>query len=454
MAVDQFGNTIYDQAQGPVNQGFNTNALLGGMSVQPQSPPSYPSGGATGTWQPSTPDSVNSAIDAGQQYGMFGQNTGAQQSDASQALKQLVQNTPTVNGRPTNWATGAQEAGLTNAIQPHHAADNTFADIVAGGLLAGTGAGALGYGPLAGAFGEDASALGAGALGDAASSAVPDTGALLNTGDIGAAGGAADATAGAGALPAGFTNLSGSYGIPAGATDLGDSMPWLSPSVQPQDLAKIMQNASGGGGNNSGSSPNWFGRNVLGQGQQGGGANSGTQGGQSQNSQQSNLPPALQAITGALQVAQGIKGLPGMTTQAQIQKNLATSQAAQQAYSDKSIQALMAAANKSSSMPRGMWGTNPGLNFANFAKGGSVKSQSGARSGGGDGQADDVPANLSSGEYVIPADVVSHLGSGNNDAGSSALDTLVQNARTHRASHGTKLPPKAKNPMQYIGDSK
>lgn len=44
----------------------------------------------------------------------------------------------------------------------------------------------------------------------------------------------------------------------------------------------------------------------------------------------------------------------------------------------------------------------------------------------GTGRSDDIPALLSEGEYVIPADVVATLGEGSNDAGASILDTLME----------------------------
>ena len=42
---------------------------------------------------------------------------------------------------------------------------------------------------------------------------------------------------------------------------------------------------------------------------------------------------------------------------------------------------------------------------------------------------DIVPAALSSGEYVIPAHVVSALGNGDNKAGARALDAMQKNVR-------------------------
>jgi hypothetical protein len=49
--------------------------------------------------------------------------------------------------------------------------------------------------------------------------------------------------------------------------------------------------------------------------------------------------------------------------------------------------------------------------------------------GGGNGTSDDVPAQLSQGEYVIPAHVVAALGNGSNDAGARQLDALQKRVR-------------------------
>ena len=40
------------------------------------------------------------------------------------------------------------------------------------------------------------------------------------------------------------------------------------------------------------------------------------------------------------------------------------------------------------------------------------------------------PAALSSGEFVVPADVVSHLGDGNNQNGASKLYSFMDQVRT------------------------
>ena len=71
-------------------------------------------------------------------------------------------------------------------------------------------------------------------------------------------------------------------------------------------------------------------------------------------------------------------------------------------------------------------------------------------SGHTSGQDDKIPAMLSDGEYVIPADVLAHLGDGNNNAGAKKLDEMVGKIRTSKGMKNT-LPPKAKSLASYIG---
>ena len=70
-----------------------------------------------------------------------------------------------------------------------------------------------------------------------------------------------------------------------------------------------------------------------------------------------------------------------------------------------------------------------------------------------DGMADKIPAKidnkqqakLSHGEFVVPADVVSHLGNGNSEAGAKQLYALmerVRKARTGTANQGRQINPK------------
>lgn len=66
------------------------------------------------------------------------------------------------------------------------------------------------------------------------------------------------------------------------------------------------------------------------------------------------------------------------------------------------------------------------------------------------GQDDKIPALLSDGEYVIPADVVAHLGDGNNTAGAKKLDMGLKKIRKHKGGIINKLPPKAKSLASYL----
>ena len=75
--------------------------------------------------------------------------------------------------------------------------------------------------------------------------------------------------------------------------------------------------------------------------------------------------------------------------------------------------------------------------------------------GDGDGTSDSVPAMLARGEFVIPADVVSGLGNGSNDAGAKILDEFMRVIRTHKQKHDAKrLPPDSKGPLAYLLQSK
>jgi hypothetical protein len=66
------------------------------------------------------------------------------------------------------------------------------------------------------------------------------------------------------------------------------------------------------------------------------------------------------------------------------------------------------------------------------------------------GQDDRVPAVLAKDEYVVPADVVAHLGDGSSNAGGQRLDQMVSGVRRHKSSAGDKFPPRAKSPLAYV----
>jgi hypothetical protein len=76
--------------------------------------------------------------------------------------------------------------------------------------------------------------------------------------------------------------------------------------------------------------------------------------------------------------------------------------------------------------------------------------------GPGDGMSDSIPASISgkrparlaTEEFVVPADVVSHLGNGSSDAGAKQLYAMmdrVRKARTGRKSQGREI-----NPQKYM----
>jgi len=77
-------------------------------------------------------------------------------------------------------------------------------------------------------------------------------------------------------------------------------------------------------------------------------------------------------------------------------------------------------------------------------------------SGGGDGMSDSIRANingnqearLADGEFVIPADVVSHLGNGSSKAGAKQLYSMMDKVRKART--GTKKQGKQINPRKYL----
>jgi hypothetical protein len=90
-----------------------------------------------------------------------------------------------------------------------------------------------------------------------------------------------------------------------------------------------------------------------------------------------------------------------------------------------------------------------------FSEGGLNSLQNTYVKGPGDGTSDSVPAMLANGEFVIPADVVSKLGNGSNDAGADALSQMLVSIRKHAQNHDPqKLPPKSKGALAYLLNAK
>jgi hypothetical protein len=93
-----------------------------------------------------------------------------------------------------------------------------------------------------------------------------------------------------------------------------------------------------------------------------------------------------------------------------------------------------------------------------LASGGGISALGGYSDGGrllkgpGDGMSDNIPAQigekqparLADGEFVVPADVVSHLGNGSTDAGAKQLYNMmdkIRQARTGRKAQGKQIKP-------------
>jgi hypothetical protein len=91
-------------------------------------------------------------------------------------------------------------------------------------------------------------------------------------------------------------------------------------------------------------------------------------------------------------------------------------------------------------------------NLGGYAAGGNPR----LLKGPGDGMSDDIPATianrqparLADGEFVVPADVVSHLGNGSTDAGAKKLHQMMTNVRKART--GNPKQGKQINPNKYV----
>jgi hypothetical protein len=72
-----------------------------------------------------------------------------------------------------------------------------------------------------------------------------------------------------------------------------------------------------------------------------------------------------------------------------------------------------------------------------------------------EGGSNPVPAKIADGEYVFPASFVTSLGGGDNKRGAEILDGLRTKLRAHkRGAPLDKIPPKAKDPIDYIKKAK
>jgi len=97
-------------------------------------------------------------------------------------------------------------------------------------------------------------------------------------------------------------------------------------------------------------------------------------------------------------------------------------------------------------------GAVPGYDLGGYAAGGNPR----LLRGPGDGMSDNIPATinnrqparLADGEFVIPADVVSHLGNGSTEAGAKKLHEMMNKVRKART--GNQKQGKQINPNRFI----
>jgi hypothetical protein len=110
-------------------------------------------------------------------------------------------------------------------------------------------------------------------------------------------------------------------------------------------------------------------------------------------------------------------------------------------------------------VPEGMTIADVMMAARGYNSAGEKLAGGGYLSGGGalgDGMSDDIPAMignnqpaaLSEGEFVIPADVVSHLGNGSSNAGSKRLYAMMDQVRKDRT--GTEKQGNQIDPRRYM----
>jgi hypothetical protein len=98
----------------------------------------------------------------------------------------------------------------------------------------------------------------------------------------------------------------------------------------------------------------------------------------------------------------------------------------------------------------------PGMAGGGLADLGSYSDGGRMLKGPGDGMSDSIPATiagkqparLANEEFVVPADVVSHLGNGSSDAGAKQLYKMMDKVRSART--GKKAQAKQINPTKYM----
>ena len=153
-----------------------------------------------------------------------------------------------------------------------------------------------------------------------------------------------------------------------------------------------------------------------------------------------------------------VKGNPNFT----LNDFVSTASNAPQTFNTPTNPAITAAPSQVyaplSSVPTQSFSTGGDVESHNptfFSPGGLASMENTYVKGAGDGTSDSVAAMLADGEFVIPADVVSKLGNGSNDAGADVLDEFLSTIRAHAQKHDPKeLPPDSKGPLAYLAEAK
>ena len=148
----------------------------------------------------------------------------------------------------------------------------------------------------------------------------------------------------------------------------------------------------------------------------------------------------------------GLLGQSGLAAQAGLPQY--TYNAATRSYVPIARQApveeVVAAPMQNDSYSGGAAGGLMPYNLGSYSDGGRLLK------GPGDGMSDNIPASigdkqparLADGEFVVPADVVSHLGNGSTDAGAKKLYAMMDKVRTARV--GTKKQGKEIKAEKYL----
>jgi hypothetical protein len=165
------------------------------------------------------------------------------------------------------------------------------------------------------------------------------------------------------------------------------------------------------------------------------------------------LTAGYMGVTGMAAIEQQEQYLEELRAQGMISEELYAKKKAQIAASRESAERALRANpykfDQGGMVPRKIMvgGDNNAPNLYSFARGGSIPR---FVSGPGDGMSDSIPANidgnrparLTDGEFVIPADVVSHLGNGSSKAGAQQLYAMmdrVRKARTGSKKQGKEI---------------